>query len=232
MLFVIFAVSKLSAQVCVPNSTLLENQVDPDSDNSQTFVDGTINVPYDDTYSIHVPTIFDVLGNPINVVSIKFMGIQGLPPGLTAMPNPVDSLWPFGTIGCVKISGTPTSSGVFTLSLKQELDLGFTVLPLDNNAYTLNITAPVGIVNNARQNISLQNVEKNENNMVLTIYSPENEEVRISLLSVAGVRVIDISEKLESGHNNIAFETQGLSKGVYIISISTPERSINNKILF
>jgi hypothetical protein len=224
----------LMAQVCTPNSTLQPNQVDPNSETGQTFINGAIGVYYEDVYSIHVPDTFSVLGNPVNVTHIKFLGITGLPAGITAQVNLADSTWLGGTIGCVKISGTPTAGGVFNLSLLQQLLLQSipTAIPLNNNAYSITISGGSSIESHNADGFDVFTNAENSNsdNVCINIKSGVSSDVNIQIYSVTGQLVYSSQKNISQGINKINIG-KNLNSGIYSVRVESENSRVVRKIM-
>lgn len=224
----------VNSQVCNPNSSLQPNQVDPNSDAGQTFVDGYVNVAYSATYSIHVPAEFEVIpGLSLPVNHIKYKGIEGLPPGLVATPSQSDSIWTGGTIGCVLISRTPMQTGVFNLTLNQELS-SVTTLPLNNTSYTITIQGgtPSSVNNNIQGGLSINSVILKENLVRVNVLTSENSDVSVAVYSVSGQLIYEEKSNLIVGENELKINVNDIKQGVYIVRVATEKAILTQKVLF
>ena len=75
--------------------------------------DGTVGVSYSETITVVIP--LDSSG--FTVDSVTLGSISGLPPGLTYTCTPPSCTWPGNSFGCFVISGTPTDTGIYNLTL-------------------------------------------------------------------------------------------------------------------
>ena len=138
--------------------------ISPDPALDETFAEGTVGMPYDDTLHILMPTLASDLGGdldlPIPIDSIvvqtisligaegEMLSIEDL--GLTLTPNNNgDSSNPFAFLGgnqyCATISGTPNAAGVFTASISvRAYPLGGFEVPYEFQGYTLTINPMPG----------------------------------------------------------------------------------------
>jgi hypothetical protein len=236
LLLLLFSGIIVKSQVCSPNTSLQPNQVDPDSDAGQTFINGYINTPYSATYTISVPATIDVMPGvipPIQVNHIKYLGIDGLPPGLTAVQSTGDSLWPGGTFGCILISGTPTEAGVFNLSLKQEMSTA-TTLPLNNENYSITILAgtPSSVNNNSMNGIEVLATFVNDKTCTINLFSNDNTSIIISLYSLSGQLIFDNKHIVNNGENQISINMNDIKQGLYIVRIASEKSVIVQKVMF
>jgi hypothetical protein len=86
--------------------------------------DAPVNEAFDLDVTFFMPQNFTDPGTGLNVTlgSISISSISGLPPGLSATVNEVDNVYtitsdPATQRGCVKICGTPTTIGSYTISV-------------------------------------------------------------------------------------------------------------------
>ena len=138
--------------------------ISPDPALDETFAEGTVGMPYDDTLHILMPTLASDLGGdldlPIPIDSIvvqtisligaegEMLSIEDL--GLTLTPNNNgDSSNPFAFLGGnqyrATISGTPNAAGVFTASISvRAYAFGGFEVPYEFEGYTLTINPMPG----------------------------------------------------------------------------------------
>jgi len=232
LLLFILSTIQLYAQVCVPNSSLQPNQVDPNSEIGETFINGSVGDYYEDTYSIHVPASFDVLGFPINVLHIKFLEITGLPPGLTAAPNIPSGIWLAGTIGCVKISGTPTVSGKFDVSLKQEIVLNNVPnpIPLPNDAYSITISGTSNLNDKYSDSFILNcSIPLENDNPILLIESSKSGEIKITIHDIRGSLIYSSVKLIQKGSSKVDLDKTFFSKGIYVVTLVSRSQTLTRK---
>ncbi len=230
-LLILTIATTLKAQVCTPNSALQPNETDPAS--GQTFVNGTPSTPYEDVYSVSVPANFSQSGFTFDITNMKYMGIEGLPAGLVAEVSPADSIWPGGTIGCVKISGTPTSDGNYTLTLKQSLSLSMNGTPIpqpvpaNNTTYTITIGSggPSSINDNDGDfRIISSNGSISSGNLAINLNNNQINELNITIYNTTGQKVVATKQNTTQGFNRLNIDISSLQKGVYFVSVDS-----NNK---
>ncbi|MFN5372171.1 MAG: hypothetical protein ACK5B6_11980 [Bacteroidia bacterium] len=89
-----------------------------------TLPDAPVNEPFDLDVTFFMPQNFTDAGTGFDVTlgSITITSISGLPPGLSATVNEADNVYtitsdPASQRGCVKICGTPTTIGSYTISV-------------------------------------------------------------------------------------------------------------------
>ena len=95
---------------CTPN-TGCTTDVCPDA--GAGLPDGTVGVFYSEVITVVIP--IDSAG--FTVDSVELIGVGTLPPGLSYTCTPPSCTWPGNSFGCFVISGTPTDSGTYNLTL-------------------------------------------------------------------------------------------------------------------
>lgn len=122
-LFLLIGTVSIQAQSCQADSTYLDSTgfVFPlpyDSllnPNGGIDKEACINVEFDFTWTLKVPDTIEFPGIPIPLPVISFDiptsgAINNLPIGLTYVCNPPNCIFLAGEMGCVRISGIPTSA--------------------------------------------------------------------------------------------------------------------------
>jgi len=224
------------AQVCIPDGTLLPGGISPDTASGQNFIDGNINQAYSDVYSCNVPDSVTYSGFSVALVHIKYLGVTGLPHGITAQANVADSLWLAGTSGCVKLSGTPDTSGTFPIVLKQSVSvmIGTTPysIPLNNTSYTITIIGGAGVeqFNSYYFDVFTDFNAMSSENINVNIKANDNMDVNMQIYSVSGQQVYNSKKHLSQGSTKINIDKH-LNSGIYTLKVDSDKRSVTRKII-
>ncbi len=123
------------SQVCIPNPLAVLAGIPglyplP----TDSLPPGALGVAYSETITVIVPSdttldlsaITGIPGLPTMSLTInyeKLNSISGLPSGIAHACNPSNCEWPGSGNGCIKLSGTPTQNGPFTVSLDLDLNV-------------------------------------------------------------------------------------------------------------
>jgi hypothetical protein len=137
-----FAVANVFAQACTPNNAYVAQGVGiypaPDSMDlgatptgaNSPLPCGIVGQPYEFTFTAVIPTTYPILGINANISRVDLLSIQNRPPGIdyactsagTLVVNGICQLPSSTTVGrCVKLSGTPTTVGMFSLVVKTKI---------------------------------------------------------------------------------------------------------------
>ncbi|PCJ83144.1 MAG: hypothetical protein COA57_11925 [Flavobacteriales bacterium] len=166
-----------NAQVCTPDLQYTQAGVYPDT--IQGLPDATVGIFYSQVLTIVAPVDTFIAGfGTIPVDSTALTGIDSLPPGLIYTCEPLSCSWPGGTSGCILISGTPTTAGVFDLQLNFIHYLGppFGTFPETKDYNTITVNGAAG----CSDLFISEYVEGSGNNKALEIYNPTMSSIDLS----------------------------------------------------
>ena len=212
------------SQTCTVDATVLNNYISPATwgimpDTIDNLPPAYVNVQYDTVLSFKLPLYADDLdpSQPHALLAdLELIGISGLPAGIvfTSGASTNDSIhcstsdckWAGGSIGCLRIIGTPTVSGVFPLVITLK---GTTAgIPITGNGdikgYKLIIT-PLGIARiekpilNVTQNIPNPFVKNTKINFSVT----KKSNVKFYIMNILGEIVHEESLRAKQGKNEI-----------------------------
>jgi hypothetical protein len=153
LLIICFAFLAIASQVysqCTPNTTITTAGIYPDS--ATGLSSGVVGLPYTQVIQARVPddTVVSINGLPptnITIANITVTSVSGLPPGLTYSTTPANGVFPGNSNGCMLISGTPTTAGVYFVNVILTTNatfLGFPISQVDTLDYysiTINTTS-------------------------------------------------------------------------------------------
>ena len=239
------------SQTCTVNTTLLNNYISPSTwgmmpDTTDNLPPAYVNVQYDTVLSFKLPMYADDLdpAQPhIQLTNIELLNITGLPNGIvfTSASSTTDSIfcstsnckWNAGAIGCLRIIGTPTVSGVFPLiiTLKATTIVGATGNG-DIKGYKLVIT-PLGI---AKIQKPLLNVSQNSPNPFvkytdISFSVLKKSNVKFYVMNILGEIVHEETIRAKQGKNKIKFESNNLNKGIYFYSLEIGGNKITKRMI-
>jgi hypothetical protein len=159
--------------------------------------------------------------------SIVLSSVTNLPPGLTYQCDIPSCTWNFDSVGCASISGTPTTSGSYQISLDATVwtQIFLTPFPVaySFDGYTINIgPTSDNSLGSSFSNLTLENPVPNPSNNSTNIgYNSKNpESVSFEITNLIG-EVIQYENFVSNiGLNNISVNTSIFPNGVYLYSIS------------
>jgi Secretion system C-terminal sorting domain len=143
------AVANVMAQACTPDPSYVALGVgvypQPDSTDIGTTATGinsplgcaTVGQPYEFTFTAVVPSSYTLPTGPITISRVDLTAIQNRPAGISYTCNPAGSpatngtcSFPGNSTSCVKLSGTPTTAGMYDMKVKTKI---YTAIPLPLN---------------------------------------------------------------------------------------------------
>lgn len=220
----------------------------------QGIPDGDINVAYGQTLTvivledttINLSTLTGIPGLPSITASIdvqEITNVTGLPNGLSYACDTASCAWPGGDNGCIRISGTPTQSGTFTVNVETEAT--FTVpqtvpiiggtqqtLPIPGTTYDLFIDGPMGIATLKPANFTVDQNSPNPvrglTNIAYTLRTQANVEFKV--YDFTGKVLHQETVVSKAGRNNLTFDASDLVPGIYLYSLRNGERPVVKKM--
>lgn len=166
-------------------------------------------------------------------VAINFMelAVSGLPPGMVYNCDNVDCKWLGDSVGCVKFSGTPTSSGDFTVTCGLTFNVEIPVigpftlpvaLPVD---YRMHVDPNVGIADLSTTRFSVDQNAPNPFSTSATIRfnAVRSGTVTFDLFDLAGNSIQHKDITASTGVNQFTVDGSQLAAGIYIYHLSDGE---------
>jgi Secretion system C-terminal sorting domain len=228
LLFIFLNIHKSLSQ-CVPNPNNT-NLIAPDT--ITNFASGTVAIPYTQIVYVHPPIdttvtvgTLTIHVNPVD--SIVLNNISNLPPGLSTACNPSGCSYPGGMSGCMAITGTPTTAGMYQLSIDitaygKEATTGFAIFyQFTIQSYHININVNSGIQAYSQSNFQLLEFGPDpvQEHLSLKMNSPVLTNADFSVTNILGKNVYSKQMSLKQGVNTIDYNAKNLSPGVYLVSL-------------
>lgn len=234
------------AQNCVRDSSILQSGalLSPpywDTLNKRyELADACINHPYNQSITVNVPLAFQNI--PLSSVTIATAGaVSNLPTGMTYSCDPPNCVFAAGSLGCIRMFGTPTAAN----TAPDTLDLGLTVtvntllggIPLifpsqlpGNNHYYLALKNEQCLVGTFDLNSDLGYVKASPNpfsgETTITVESLIPGEFNFEVFNILGKRVHTRVVRMAVGENQIVFDGSELPSGSYFYSLG----NVNGRI--
>lgn len=201
---------------------------------------GYVSVPYVQVVTILPPPTTDVGGNPVLLNKIVIVSIANLPPGLSWVSNSPGNEFKIGKYYCIKISGTPTKTGVYPLKIT--IDAYITIMgnpvyagtQIDSTSIVMGIGwDPNGLnENNASSVYSLlPSPNPFSENINLGFYSKQNAESWLKIYDVRGKVIETKLLLLNVGQNFHEFNGKHLPAGIYLYTLFDGKSQIQGKII-
>lgn len=231
LLVLITAVAPAIAQNCIADTTITENGIYPE------YLDtAELNQPYEHVFQVLAikDTVVNFQGNIIlaEIDSIKVVEIKGLPSSFNYFCEPADCVFTWEKVGCVKLTGNPTSSesGVHPLEIITTSFARWGLLRLPVNDTITDYTLVVG-------------------DGSASIYTPSKEKVSVypnpsdngvfyitSNSSIYQLHVVDLQGKsvnfmATENNNTWSIDISNTPKGVYFVHFKAGNRVVNKRII-
>ena len=262
---VLFALSfNLFAQQnpCSPDPTLQDSTFGLWPDTIQNLPIAQLDVYYEEHIQIKTPNTvgevmgdpyeIEVLGFPVNIApleidSIKLVGVTGLPSVMSTYLSNPDSVFMGNDIACVTLFGTPGSDdlGIHELSLLIDGWINVSVLgtvslfdQLGNyetiDGYRLVVQSEIASIdknNNLEFSISQNFPNPLSNFTTIKFNSNIEDEYHFSVSNILGEVLENQIINANYGSNKIDFDATSLSSGIYFYSIRNKNKIITKKMI-
>ncbi len=232
LLFIIplFGISLVNAQ-CTPDPIYTSTGLYP----ADSLPHADVGTSYSTIMTIVIPADTNLMGFPVTIDSVGITNINGLPASLTYQTDATNDYWPGGTSGCILISGTPipADAGIDTLTFNMQYYLQGTQIPDSLQVRILRIqgTVGIGIIIPDKFNV-LQNLPNPFSDKTKIVYTtPVNDSFDFTVYNIIGDVVYKKSLKAKAGTNNIIFDADGLTSGIYLYKISNENQVITKRMI-
>ncbi len=206
------------------------------------LADGTINTPYSQVlqYVTNIDTVINdaTYGNvQAKIDSVRILGVVGLPQGISYQCNKPKCMVNGGEIGCVILSGTCATKGVYPIGVIIKTLGRFKILGIwvatnrvdTNKAYSIGInwyTGLMEVIDNAKPVKAYPNPAQN----ILFI------DAKTIGTETATIKLFDVSGKLMSEEKlnvfaNPSIDISNLNAGLYFAEITNGKQTYRTKFV-
>jgi len=241
--FVLFAVilpTSFAFAQCVPDVTITTAGIYPDS--ATNLAPATVGVAYNQVIQARIPqdTVVSINGLPpsnVTISNITVTAVSGLPPGLTYSCTPAGCVFPGGSNGCMLISGTPTTAGVYTINVVLTTNASFIGFPISQtdtvDYYVINVgtSSGIAVVNSSKFEL-LPHVPNPASNFTdVQFTSPVAREFSLTMYNMLGKEVISRKIRGVAGLNKIRLDLGDKPAGVYMISLDNGSGVLTRRLI-
>ncbi len=235
--FLVSGILTSSYAQCVPDLTITSPGIYPDS--ATGLPSGTVGIPYNEVIQVKVLTDTVSGGFPVIITNITITSVSGLPPGLTYSCNPATCIFPGGSNGCILLSGTPSTAGIFPLTVDVSIAgtvFGAPAPPQTSSIdyYVINIDVNSGLGNNlaSLKFDLLQNKPNPATSFTdLSFTSPVGGDFKIKMFNLIGKEVFRQTVRGMAGMNTTRIDTENFTPGVYMISLENGTDIVTRRMI-
>lgn len=229
-------VSNSHAQ-CVPDLSITVPGIYPDS--ATGLPGGTVGIPYSEDIQAKVLTDTSLSGLPVIITSITLSSVTGLPPGLTYTCTPSSCVFPGGSNGCMLLSGTPTTAGVFPLIVELTVNgtiFGTPVPPQVSTLdyYSITIDVNSGISNDI-SSVKFDLLQNNPNPAInytdVSFSSPVAGDFTLKMYNMIGKEVLKQHIRGMAGINTTRLMVDDMTPGVYMLSVENGSNVVTRRMI-
>ncbi|HEX5001392.1 MAG TPA: T9SS type A sorting domain-containing protein [Bacteroidia bacterium] len=206
---------------CIPDTTITDPGIYPDS--ATGLPPGVINMPYNEVIQVKVLTDTTVSGLTVLVTNITITQVSGLPPGISYSCNPTSCIFPGGSNGCITLSGTPTASGTFPMTVDLLIEGTLFGSPISQPStvdyYNIFIAGTSGISEAINFGIVSNNPNPANDYTDLVFGTPAGGEFPLKIYDLIGKEVYSQVIRAMPGNNTVRIKTSQLTAGVYMLTL-------------
>ena len=219
---------------CVPDTSIHQFGIYPDS--LTGLSSGVLGVPYTQVLQVRVPADTVYFGNTVPIDSVLLVSFVGLPPGLSMICNPPSCTFLGGTNGCALISGTPTDTGLYSLTATVAGYAAGFPFPLINQTltyYSIHIAATVGLQEFSSNAFTVKQNTPNpfSDYSVIDYNIPHKGNVDFKMFNLLGNQVYYFTESANKGANSITVDARKFSAGVYRYSLTFDNKTVTKSLV-
>ena len=232
------------AQNCIPDPqyTNTSTQKGTHPDTIVNFVQAYAGTPYSQTITIVVPK--DTAVPPLGTFtwdSTVLTGVTGLPAGFTyacsnSSSKPNLCSWKGNTIGCVIITGNPTSGDIGTHPLQfmtsNYLAGSTTANPFVAKGYKIVVNPASGI----SENPTIQLIEQNNPNpfddKTEIVFTAEDfGTAQFKVYNIVGNAVQEYDVAVKKGVNKLVLDARDFDSGIYFYALVSGSNAFTRKMI-
>lgn len=222
---------------CVPDLSITVPGIYPDS--ATGLPNGTVGIQYSEDIQARVLTDTTFNGLPVVISNITMTSVTGLPPGLTYACTPASCIYPGGSNGCILISGTPTTAGVYPITVTLTANgtiFGVPAPPqtttLDYYSITIDVnTGIAGNLSDVKFNFLHSNPNPATNYTDVTFTTPVSGDFVLKMYNMIGKEVLVKNIRAAAGTNTNRVNLDKISAGVYMMSIENGTSILTRRVI-
>ncbi|MBI4647032.1 MAG: T9SS type A sorting domain-containing protein [Bacteroidia bacterium] len=232
--------TRLYAQ-CTPDSgcvDIVNSENGPGQICPDPLPSGTVGMPYIQTVTIIPPYEGEYEGNTVTVDKITLDAVENLPPGLSYVQSATE-MFPYHSY-CVLVSGTPTTAGVYNLSVK--VTPYVTLGPyhnvecpqqIDDSSLVITIHESSSVYDINGESFEVMNIAPNpyRDKITISYCTLVSERIELKIFDILGKEIYYEKNFAMKGRNYSEFDGRNLKSGIYICSVSNGKETYIKRII-
>jgi hypothetical protein len=242
-IFVLIAFPRLLLSQCQPDTVNCKDVLLPGEICPVVVPDGTVNIHYEQVFTVIPPSSFySITFGTLEIAKIVIDSVGNLPPGLTYTTNS-DTFY-VDTAYCILLSGTPTKSGTYDLSVTVTpyiyINIGGNKVlvksdtpVVDDTSLTIIIREPSGVDEFKGKTFAALEAIPNPFELTTRIgfYTTNQGLFELQVYNLLGQQSYHESITGIPGKNYFNFNGIDLKPGTYLYSIYGNGNSITKKLI-
>ena len=222
---------------CIPDTINCKDILEPGQICPDVLPDGYLGVTYNQTVTILPPSSASMFEIPFTIVKIKIDTVQNLPPGVGYEVSAAE-LYP-DTAYCVLLSGIPTETGTFEISITviPYIDFLGTVIEagavVNDTSVTITVYEPNAIKNIHHDAFCVIGNQPNPFNETTEFgfMIEKSSKVKLSIYNYLGTLIYSETLDAKPGENFFRYNGSHIVPGCYIYTIVSEKFHYSGKMV-
>jgi hypothetical protein len=236
LLLISMAVQAHGQGVCQPEWMLPGSGISPDT--TENLPVGYVNQPYTAVAQFKVPKKAPFNGDSIAIDHIVLTNVSGLGEIPASIPfifqcNPEDCSFKADSVCCVAITGTPSATGIFPLTIEANVFITPVVfIPFPTPGYEIVVYQNVGVPALSTTRFDVSQITPNPFTESSKVYINllKGTDYSIKVSDLAGNELSGKTFTGKQGVNEAVIDGSHLPSGMYLLTISDGEHSVTRRM--
>ncbi len=231
---------------CVPNQAYQDSVFGVWPDTTENFLPGYVGQAYSDTLYVLIPAdAGDIIPMYAGLMidSVAFIGLSGLPPGITVQCNsqtPGPCTFLTGQVGCGLLTGVPTTGGNYSLTVNvigyAAAPFGAVQIPYSFEGYSILVSDQTGTPTITASVVPGPSSARNVPNPFSQRTSIEFElgragNARVQVFDLVGAELWSELVQGRAGLNRVPFDASRMESGIYLYKVTAAGRTITGRMV-
>lgn len=205
----------------------------------QGFPEAEVGAAYETVLQLKVPSDggeIDPTYSGVGVHKLEIASVNNMPDGLSYDCDNVDCEWLGGQQGCIRIFGTPTETGTFTIEV---VVTGYSTfaptVPLVNypfDGYSLTVVdSNTAVIGKSTPTFEVRKVTQQGSRVQVAYQSQQAGATTIQLFDLLGKPVATQTTNNGTGNNVAYLDVSAVPAGIYFVSVQQNGQRITKRLM-